>query len=272
MRLEFCGRGWPCAPPRCPCGILRRMRLRTSVYIPGDSPVHRCDARAKVLLLAVYSAAVFWVDGVLGMALFVGGLAACVGLSRVGFARVLAMGVPVYVLAAFTVLFAAVNAEVGALLGCLYAARMIVLVLASLLVTFTTTSTQLSDALGWFVRPLERLRVPVDDVSMVFSLAIRFIPLTALELGIVSDAQFSRGAAFEGEGVMKRLGAWSTVFIPLFVQLFRRADRLSVAMDARCYGLSGERRGQLHPLRWSAASLVALAVGAVLMVAIAWFL
>ena len=71
---------------------------------------------------------------------------------------------------------------------------------------------------------------------------------------------------------MKRLGAWSTVFIPLFVQLFRRADRLSVAMDARCYGLSGARRGQLHPLRWSAASLVALAVGVVLMVAIAWFL
>ncbi len=248
------------------------MRLRTSVYIPGDSPVHACDARAKVLLLAVYSAAVFWVDGGVGMALFAGCLAVCVGVSRVGFTRVLVMGIPVYVLAAFTVLFAAINAEVGALLGCLYAARMIVLVLASLLVTFTTTSTQLSEALGWFVRPLGRLRVPVDDVAMVFSLAIRFIPLTALELGQVRDAQFARGAAFGSEGVMKRLSAWGTVFIPLFVQLFRRADRLSVAMDARCYGLPGVRRGQLRPLQWSAGSLVALALGVLVMVAVAWFL
>ncbi len=248
------------------------MRLRTFVYIPGDSPVHRCDARAKVLLLAVYSAAVFSVDTWAGMALFAGGLAACVAVSRVGFARVLAMGVPVYVLAAFAVLFAAINPEVGVWLGCLYAARMIVLVLASLLVTFTTTSTQLSDALGWFIRPLGRLRVPVDDIAMVFSLAIRFIPLTALELGMVRDAHFARGAAFEGGGLSKRLRAWGGVFIPLFVQLFRRADRLSVAMDARCYGLPSVRRGQLRPLRWDAGSLVALAMGALLMIAVAWFL
>ncbi len=248
------------------------MRLRTSVYIPGDSAVHACDARAKTLLLAVFSAAVFWVDTWMGMALFIAGLVLLVGMSRIGFGRVLRMGIPVYFLAVFTVLFAAINESVGVWLGCLYGARMIVLVWASLIVTFTTTSTQLAAALGWFVRPLGRLRVPVDDIAMVFSLAIRFIPLTALELGMVRDAQLSRGAAFETGSLPKRLKAWGTVFIPLFVQLFRRADRLSVAMDARCYGLSGARRGQLNALVWRAGSLVALTVGALLMIGIAWFL
>ncbi len=248
------------------------MRLRTSVYIPGDSPVHRCDARVKVLLLAIYSVAVFWVDTAAGMALFAGGLAVCVVVSRVGLTRVLAVGAPVYALAALTVLFAAINPDVGAWQGCLYAARMIVLVLASLLVTFTSTSTQLSDALGWFIRPLGRLRVPVDDIAMVFSLVIRFIPLTAQELGRLRDAHLARGAAFEGGAPSKRLRAWGEVFVPLFVQLFRRADRLSVAMDARCYGLPGVRRGQLRPLRWNASSSVALIVGALLMISVAWFL
>ncbi len=248
------------------------MRLRTSVYIPGDSAVHTCDARAKTLLLAVYSAAVFWVDTGLGMALFAAGLGLLVGISRVGIVRVLRMGIPVYFLAAFTVLFAAINESVGVWLGCLYGARMIVLVWASLLITFTTTSTQLAAALGWFVRPLGRLHVPVDDIAMVFSLAIRFIPLTALELGMVRDAQFSRGAAFETGTLAKRLKAWGTVFIPLFVQLFRRADRLSVAMDARCYGIAGTRRGQLNVMHWQMGSLAALAVGAVLMIGVAWLL
>ena len=248
------------------------MRLQVSAYIPGVSPVHTCDARAKVALLVVYTAAIFWVDTFLGMALFALAVVGVLGVSRIAPVRLLRMGVPVYVLAVLTVAFAAFNPATGLAVGCLYAARIVLLLLASLLVTFTTTSTQLVAALTWFLRPLRAVRFPVDDAAMVLSLAIRFIPLTALEFCQVHDAQEARGAQFAAGSVMVRFLAWGNVFVPVLVQLFRRADKLSVAMDSRCYGLPDARRTALGRLRADAASLAALVVGSALLVVVAAFL
>lgn len=125
---------------------------------------------------------------------------------------------------------------------------MILLVLGSFIVVLTTTSTALTDALRSFVSPLRVLHVPADDIAMVFSMAIRFIPLMAQEICAIHDAQFSRGASFHRGGLWQRLSAWPPVFIPLFVGMFRRADKLSVAMDARCYGVRGGRRTSLRGL------------------------
>ena len=127
------------------------------------------------------------------------------------------------------------------------------LVVASLTVTYTTTSTELTDALGFFLRPLKRLGVPTDDIAMVFSLALRFIPVTAEEFGRVHDAQWARGASFAEGSLWERLRAWQTVLIPLFVGLFRRADSLAVAMDARCYGAPDVERTSLAPRAFSGA-------------------
>ena len=248
------------------------MRLQVSAYIPGTSPVHACDARVKVALLVVYTATIFWVETFAGMALFALVAVGAMVVSRIDLARLLRMGIPVYALAALTVAFAAFNPAAGLAVGCLYAARIVLLLFASLLVTFTTTSAQLVAALTWFLRPLRAVHFPVDDAAMVLSLAIRFIPLTALEFCQVHDAQESRGARFASGGVMVRFAAWGNVFVPVLVQLFRRADKLSVAMDSRCYGAPDVRRTSLGGLRAGAASLAALVVGSVLLVSIAAFL
>ncbi len=91
--------------------------------------------------------------------------------------------------------------------------------------------------------PLRAIKVPVDDIAMVFSIALRFIPLIIAEYEQVKDAQWSRGASFDEGGLMKRLRAHVAILMPLVVGLFRRADRLAMAMEARCYGMEKSERG-----------------------------
>lgn len=246
-----------------------RMQLRINTYIDGESFVHTCDARVKVLLLCAYTATVFWVETWAGQWLL-GFLCLVLALSaHVPLGRMLAMGIPVYMMAALTVLFASINNQVGFALGCFYGVRMILLVLGSFIVVLTTTSTALTDALRSFVSPLRVLYVPADDIAMVFSMAIRFIPLMAQEICAIHDAQFSRGASFHRGGLWQRLSAWPPVFIPLFVGMFRRADKLSVAMDARCYGVRGGRRTSLRDYRMTPASVAVSVVGLGVLAAIA---
>ena len=280
------------------------MRINVSSYIPGTSPIHACDARVKIVLLAMYSVTLFLVDTWSGLVLCGALFAAAAVSSRIPLRRFFALLVPVYVLAAFAVVFNGFAFDVGqaapgaappvmgqepglfgslppvALVGsfglvpaglargCFFAVRIVLLVTASLVVTYTTTSTALTDALADFLRPLRRLRVPVDDIAMVFSLALRFIPVTAEEFGRVHDAQQARGASFSEGGLWERLRAWQTVLIPLFVGLFRRADALAVAMDARCYGAQPHRTS-LHDRRLAGRSLAVLAAGLALCIAVA---
>lgn len=279
------------------------MRINVSSYIPGTSPIHACDARVKIVLLAMYSVMLFLVDTWAGLVLCSALFAAAAVSSRIPLRRFFALLVPVYVLAAFAVIFNGFAFDVGqaapgaappllgqepglfgslppvALVGsfglvpaglargCFFAVRIVLLVTASLVVTYTTTSTALTDALADFLRPLRRLRVPVDDIAMVFSLALRFIPVTAEEFGRVHDAQQARGASFTEGGLWERLRAWQTVLIPLFVGLFRRADALAVAMDARCYGAQPHRTS-LHDRRLAGRSLAVLAAGLALCIAV----
>ena len=153
--------------------------------------------------------------------------------------------------------------------GCFYAIRIVLLVMASLLVSFTTTSTELTEAFSSFLRPLRKLRVPVDDVASVLSIALRFIPLVAEELGRIHDAQWSRCAKFGEAGLVVRLRAWATVLVPLFVSMFRRADALAVAMDARCYGAPDVVRTSLARRRFTVGALATLLAGLAICAALA---
>lgn len=285
------------------------MRINVSSYIPGTSPIHTCDARVKILLLVAYSVTLFLVRTWTGLGLCAVLFVAAVAASRVPARRFFGLLAPVYVIAAFTIVFngfsfdvwqaaaagspgglgdvsAGVLADVppvalvgsfglvpaGFARGCFFAARIVLLVVASLVVTYTTTSTQMTDALATFMRPLRRVHVPVDDVAMVFSIALRFIPVTAEEFGRVHDAQWARGAAFAEGSLWERLRAWQTVLIPLFVGLFRRADSLAVAMDARCYGAPGIERTSLAARRFAARDLAVLAVALAVCAALAVWL
>lgn len=291
------------------------MNINLNTYIAGQSPVHSCDARAKIVLLIAYSVTLFlvetwWALGVCALA-----FAALCAAGRIPPSRIGALSVPIVVIALFAMVansfsFDAAAVQAGAqamreevafggvgdvstgLLaqmspvvlvgsfgfvpagferGCFYAVRILLLVAASLIVSFTTTSTQLTEAFSSFLRPLRVMRVPVDDVASVLSIALRFIPLVAEELGRIHDAQWARGAKFGEKGLVVRVRAWATVLVPLFVGMFRRADNLAVAMDARCYGAPGVCRTSLSHRKLGVDAALVTVAGLALCIVLSLF-
>lgn len=256
------------------------MRFSISTYIPGSSPLHRLDARVKVLLLLAYSVTLFLVTTWWGLLASFALLAAAWAVSGVPLRRVLGCGATAYALIGAIVALNALRGWEGALHGCFLASRILLLLWASYLVCFTSTSTDLSDALASLLGPLRRIGVPVDDVALTLSLALRFIPETSAEVDRVKRAQLSRCAPL-GEGhPFRRMVAWGAVLAPVMAALFRRADRLALALDARCYGLQlpeasrgrSQRRTSLASRRWSASGAIVLALGCALCAALAWWL
>jgi energy-coupling factor transport system permease protein len=243
-------------------------------FVPGDSPMHRLDARAKLGLTFAYTILLFSARGWLAM-----GLAAVVGLGAVAISRVpwrlVARGLApivwllVFTLAVNSLLWRPAAALVmlgpvgisgpGLTRGLFFTARIVLLVLGTSLVTLTTSPVALTDALSRLMRPLRFVRVPVDDVAMMFSIALRFIPTTAEEAEKIVVAQTARGAVFDEGGPVARARAWIPVLVPLFVNLFRRADDLAIAMESRCY--TGVGRTHLHEPRMRPTDWVALATG-----------
>lgn len=216
-------------------------------YIAGDTPVHRCDARAKVIALLVFSIMVllplpWW--AVLALSAVPWVLAA---LARIP-ARVLLVPLgPVLVLAIFAAGFSVFYnpGPAGVLNGAVVAMRMVALVVASFVVCMTADATDLLRAFAFFMEPLRRLRVPVDDIAFTLVLALRFIPLIAGQFREVRLAQRARGADGRGLGPYRRAQVWGAAFSAVFVGLFRQADATATAMDARCYG-AAERRTSLR--------------------------
>ena len=153
----------------------------------------------------------------------------------------------------------------GCMFALFYAVRILLILWASFAVSFTTSVEALTGAFASLMRPLRAIRVPVDDVATMLSLAVRFIPLTAEELALVRSAQTARGARLESGSIWQRLFAYRTVFIPLVVRLFRRADTLSVSMVARCYGCT-QRTSLEEPLVCLRQAVVFLACSALLVV------
>ena len=169
-------------------------------------------------------------------------LAVALAVAKLPLSRINGALVPVYVLAAFSLLFNVVyapNAD-GLLTGLFVAVRMVALIAASIVVCFTSTSSELLQAFRWIIAPLRRLRVPVDDIAFTLALSVRFIPVIEDEFVRIRMAQKARGA--ETSGSLKRaLEIWGSAFTALFIGLFRHADSLATAMDARCYGAAPQR-------------------------------
>jgi energy-coupling factor transport system permease protein len=149
---------------------------------------------------------------------------------------------------------------IGVLRGLYFILRIILLVCSTSLLTYTTAIVSLTDALVSLMRPLARLRVPTEDIAMMFSIALRFVPITAEEAEKIMIAQSARGAVFNNGGLTKRARAWIPVMIPLFVSLFRRADDLASAMETRCY--TGKGRTHLRVVELRVFDLVVGVVGA----------
>lgn len=229
------------------------MKLPVSMCISVDTPLHRLHAGVKIVVLFVFTAAVFLVETVQGMTVACAAVACMLALGRLSARLVAQLLAPVLALAAFTLAVSVVQAPgvvsgLGA--GMLVAARMIALVAASFAVCLSSEPLELVAAFRALLSPARRLGVPVDDIAVTLALALRFIPVAFVELARIRDAQASRASCLDAGLPHRRLIAWSRVFVPLFVGLFRRAGTLADAMNARCYG-AVPMRTQLvsHPLR-----------------------
>ena len=215
-------------------------------YIPGTTPVHRCDARVKIVGLFAYSVALLVVPNWWGMGALAVVAVVATAVAKIPLSVMNRLLTPVYVLAAFSLVFNVIYdpGVGGALTGLFVAVRMIALVAASFVVCFTTTSSELLQAFGWLIGPLRYLRVPVDDIAFTLALSVRFIPVIEGEFERIRMAQKARGADTAGS-LSQTLKVWGSAFTALFIGLFRHADNLALAMNARCYG-AAERRTNLR--------------------------
>lgn len=263
------------------------MRVPTTFgqYVPVESLIHSLDARTKVGVIAVFTLGLFLVDGFAGLAAFAVAVAIVVWASRVP-PRIALRGVRALgILLLFTLLAHALRWEPatatlvrigpigvdpdGLSTGVFFAMRIVLLMVGTSLLTLTTTPVQLTDALESLMRPASVLGVPSGEIAMMLTIALRFIPTTAQEAERVIIAQTARGARFDEGGLVRRVRAYIPVLVPLFVNLFRRAEELALAMDSRCYR-GGRGRTRLHaavmlPRDWlvlvlSGSILVALGI------------
>ena len=230
-------------------------------YVPVDSPVHSLDARTKIGMIALFTLGLFLVDGFVGLGVFAAAIMAVLWVShvppRIALRGVRALGV----LLLFTLLAHALRWEPatvtlvrigpigvdadGLRTGVFLAMRIVLLMIGTSLLTLTTTPVQLTDALESLMRPASVIGVPSGEIAMMLTIALRFIPTTAQEAERVIIAQTARGARFDEGGLITRVRAYVPVLVPLFVNLFRRAEDLALAMDSRCYR-GGEGRTRLY--------------------------
>ena len=139
--------------------------------------------------------------------------------------------------------------------------RIILLIVGTFLLTYTTSPIALTDGLELLLNPLKKIKVPVHEMSMMMSMALRFIPTLIEETDKIMSAQKARGADFETGNLMRRAKALLPILVPLFVSSFRRADELAIAMESRCYH-GGEGRTRMKTLKMQGIDFAALLLGA----------
>ncbi len=237
-------------------------------YYPVSSPIHRLDPRTKLLSVIIYMVALFFVSRFTGFGIMALFLFIAVIVSRVPIGKVLRSVRAVLFLLIFTMLitFLFTKGEPDKLIwefGILHlywdglfmslklCIRLILLVLGPALLTLTTTPMELTDGLESLLKPLSLIKIPVHELAIIMSIALRLIPTLMEETDKIINAQKARCADFDSGNIFKRAKAMLPVLIPLFVSSFRRADDLADAMDSRCYkGAKGRTRMRVLKFRF----------------------
>ena len=251
-------------------------------YFPGNTLAHRLDPRTKILLVMLYIVALFCAKHIVSYGLMALTLYVCVKISKVPFKTMVKGLRPVVFIVVFT---AVLNlfftpgernlVEVGFLRisdaglenAVFMVMRILLLIMGTFLMTYTTSPIRLTDGLEQLLNGLKRFRVPVHELAMMMSIALRFIPTLIEETDKIMSAQKARGADFESGNLMEKAKALIPILVPLFISAFRRADELATAMECRCYH-GGEGRTKLHVLQYEKRDYAALALGCVILAAV----
>ena len=242
-------------------------------YYQADSVIHRLDPRVKLGTTILFIISLFVFDGVGGYVTAALFLALVIRLSGVPF-RFMVKGMKSIVfLLSITVIFnlfltpgepilhlwkLTVTQE-GVRLAVLLSIRLGFLIIGSSVMTLTTTPNQLTDGLEKMLKPLNKVKVPVHEIAMMMSIALRFIPILMEETDKIMKAQLARCADFESGNLVKKAKSLVPLLVPLFISAFRRANDLAMAMEARCYR-GGEHRTKMKPLHYERRDYIAYLV------------
>ena len=250
-------------------------------YFPGNSILHRLDPRTKILLTAMYIVALFLAKQLVGYGIMMVVLASAIAVSKVKLKTIFRGLKPIMmiiVITAFLNLFwtpgqtiwkwGFLNLTVEGIWSAIFMVlRISMLILCTFLLTYTTSPILLTDGLENLMGPLKKIHVPVHELSMMMSIALRFIPTLIKETDKIMSAQKARGADFDTGGLMDKAKALIPLLVPLFISAFRRADELAVAMECRCYH-GGEGRTRLRQLKYRRADVAFLVCGLAVCVAV----
>ena len=248
-------------------------------FFPGTSLAHRLDPRSKIILTVVYIVGLFCAESFVSYGLMVALLVTGVKVSGVA-PKALVKGLkPVLFIICFT---AVLNlfytpgeilaqfwifkiTKEGIFTAFFMALRISMLIMGTFLLTYTTSPIALTDGLESLLGPLKKVKVPVHELSMMMSIALRFIPTLIEETDKIMSAQKARGADFESGSLLDRAKALVPILVPLFISAFRRADELAIAMECRCYH-GGEGRTKLHVLHYQTRDYLVMGSYAVILV------
>ena len=233
-------------------------------YYYNESIIHKLDPRTKIIFTMFYIAWVLvchkWIEYLM-LALI---LAGYICMTQIPCKYILRGMKSMTILLIVTLLLNV--AGMGINKGLLMGVRLILLIIGSSMLTFTTTPNALTDGFESLFKPLKFFKVPVSDIAMMMCIALRFIPIMVDESGRIMDAQKARGADFESGNIIKRIGKLMPLIVPLFVSAYKKALELSLAMEARCYQ-GGENRTKMKSLKYNKTDGVAFIIAAMLTVA-----
>lgn len=242
-------------------------------YYGTDSVIHRLDPRVKIAGTLLYIISLFTFHNFTGYVIAVAFFGIIVYLSKVPFSYIVRGLKPIFFMLVFTAVlnlfwtpgesfftWGVIHLTWEGLRKTIFISlRLIFLILGSSVMTLTTTPNQLTDGIERLLRPFRRLHVPVHEMAMMMSIALRFIPILIEETDKIMKAQAARGADFENGNIVQRLRNMLPILVPLFISAIHRANDLALAMDARCYH-GGDGRTKMHPLRYRSQDILAYGV------------
>lgn len=261
-------------------GLIRDITI--GQYFPGDSPVHRLDPRFKLVITVLLIVMLFTGGNLICLSIGAVFTIMSVIISRIPFkmfVKSIKPLMPFLVITALLNLFFIDTGDVyfkwkfisitsgGIDISVFMIIRIVLLIVGSSLLTYTTSPITLTDAIERLLSPLKKLKFPVHELAMMMSIALRFIPTLLEETDKIMSAQKARGAELDSGSMMTRIKNLVSIMIPLFISAFRRADELATAMECRCYN-GGDGRTRLRQMKSTVYDYIALAVTVVFLIGV----
>lgn len=252
-------------------------------YFPGDSFVHRLDPRTKIIVVMLFISSIFLAETFLAYGILTLFTCVVIGIAGIPAGMVLRSIKPLWIIVLLTLgihvfttpgnvvyswKFITITKE-GLTQGSLMSMRLILLIVMSSLLTFTTSPIALTDGIERLLKPFKKIGVPAHELAMMMTIALRFIPTLLEETDRIMKAQMARGADFSSGNIVRRARNMIPLLVPLFISAFRRADELAIAMEARCYR-GGDSRTRMKELKMGAIDGVACAVVVMLIALLVW--